>query len=214
MSAEEYKGVKFRTGFDSKNELKDADIEELAKWCEEFSRNNLTPEYENGSAGNLSYRCRANTEHFIITSTGLRSKNLLSAVSNQLSANFVKVTSCDVEKMIVYAEGLKEPSSESIMHYTIYRHRKDINAIFHGHSEDIMNNYAKLNIPSTAKPAPYGSKKLIDTILELINREEFSTNYELRTKNFFIIKEHGFVSLGRSMTEAGKQAFEILKRCK
>ena len=203
-----YKGTKFKTIFDSKLNadswlLEAGSLNELRFWCNEFYKYNLTPQYEGGSAGNLSFRSYSflptpNSQlppQFIITATGITSKNI------QSNEFFVKVTKCDITNKTIYVEGTREPSSESMLHFCIYQQRNDVNAIFHGHSDTILNNAARLNIPATKQLTPYGSIELIDSVLEIMNKH-----------NFFIIIEHGFVSLAKSMSEAGNLTLNILNK--
>ena len=98
----------------------------------------------------------------------------------------------------MFAKGLKEPSSESILHYAIYRNRPDVNAIFHGHSALILANADTLNIPSTSREQPFGSIELVDSVLEILG-----------TGSFLIMKNHGFLSLGPTMEDAGNTVLRI-----
>lgn len=195
MSKELYKGVKFKTFFALSQIPVHKDLTELIYWCNEFSRFNLTPEYKGGSSGNLSFRTDKDNTQFIITASGINSKNKLS------DECFVKISDCDLKNKIVYAEGTREPSSESMMHYAIYKQRKDINAIFHGHSDAILSNHLKLGIPSTEEEKPYGSIELINSISELV-----------KNNNFFILKNHGFISLGSSMSLAASQTISFINK--
>ncbi len=192
MSGEKYTGVKFTTIFISREAPANTNIPELIYWCNQFSKHNLTPQYENGSAGNLSFRINSNNTQFIITATGIITKEITS------NDNFVEVIDCDINSKILKATGIREPSSESMMHHTIYSQRKDVNAIFHGHSELILINAIKLGLPVTPGEAPYGTTEMVESISPLLNN------------NFFIIKNHGFVSLGKTMQQAGEQTLLIM----
>jgi L-fuculose-phosphate aldolase len=186
--------VKFITEIIGKEVPQDPRIEELKYWCGEFHRLNLAPPYKGGSLGNLSFRLKTDEDPFIITGSRVGLKDKLS------DDCFVTVHSCDLEEGIVFARGIKEPSSESRLHFAIYNRRKDVNAIFHGHSEKILACSDKLNIPETKQKAPYGSIELVQSVLEILD-DEF----------FLVMKDHGFISLGKTMKEAGEYTLEMYK---
>lgn len=174
---------KFKTHFLGTEIPSDPRLPELKYWCSQFHKFGLAPPYEGGSYGNLSFRLKKN--EFIITGSKIGLKENLG------NDCFVRVVSCDFKNQIVSAYGKKEPSSESMLHYAIYEKRKDINAIFHGHNLSMLDK----NIPETKHAAPYGTIELVDSVLEIVNEG-----------NLLIIKDHGFISLGKTMGEAGKLA--------
>ena len=186
-----YQGVKFKTEVIDSKATKEPRLEELKYWCREFHRCNFTPPYEGGSYGNLSFRLEDGKDPFIITGSKIGLKDELS------DDCFVKVCSCDFEKRIVYASGTREPSSESMLHFAIYHQRKDVNAVFHGHCQKVLSNINKLKIVETKKEEPYGTIELVRRVLEILD-DEF----------FLVMKNHGFISLGRTMKEAGKLALQ------
>ena len=191
-----HQGVKFRTEMISESVPKDPRIKELKYWCRAFHRYNLTPPHESGSCGNLSFRLENNKDPFIITGSRIGLKDALS------DNCFVKVSSVDLKKGIVRADGIREPSSESMLHSAIYRRRKEVNAIFHGHSQKILSCASKLKIPETKQEDPYGSIELVQSVLKVLG-----------SKSFLAIKKHGFISLGRTMEEAGELALQIYRKC-
>lgn len=112
------------------------------------------------------------------------------------------VHSCNLQEDIVYASGTKEPSSESRFHFAIYNQRKDVNAVFHGHSKEILSSVDILRVPETKEKVSYGSMELVQSILEILDNEFF-----------LLIKGHGFVSLGKTMKEAGELALRMHNKC-
>ena len=185
---EVYKGVKFEVVFISSSPPEDERIAELKEWCLTFHKLGLSPAY-NGSCGNLSFR-RNNS--FIITPSGVNFGKIR-------EDDFVEVKKCDLAKKIVYVIGKNKPSSESMLHYAIYEKRSEINAIFHGHSREILEHGEELGVV-TAREVPYGSVELLEEVLKILGKN-----------NFIILKNHGFLSLGRSMEEAGEIALEKLR---
>lgn len=191
-----HQGVKFKIEMVGRNIPKDPRIKELKHWCRVFHRYNLTPPHKSGSCGNLSFRLENDKDPFIITGSRIGLKDALP------DNCFVKVSSVDLKKGIVCADGIREPSSESMLHSAIYRRRKDVNAIFHGHSQEILSCANKLKIPETKQEDPYGSIELVQSVLKVLG-----------SKSFLVIKKHGFISLGRTMEEAGEIALQIYRKC-
>ena len=116
---------------------------------------------------------------------------------------FSRVESVDLEKGIVYAHGKNKPSSEAMLHYSIYKARPEINAIFHGHYDDFERLSEKLGIPVTKKEEPYGTMQLVDRVIDILDDHKF-----LQMKN------HGFIALGEDMDEAGNLTLEMYEKMK
>ncbi|MGD9131012.1 MAG: class II aldolase/adducin family protein [Candidatus Bathyarchaeota archaeon] len=186
--------IRFNISFVSDQVPRDPKIEELEEWCERFQRNGLTPEFEGNYTGNLSFRCR---KGFVITASGLKSKQNLS------NDCFVYVKSYDEHSNTVYVEGRRQPSSEAVMHYLIYKTRKEVNAVFHGHNDVIMMNAEKLGLTVTEREHESGTTELAKEVLKA-----------LENKNLVVLRNHGFVSVGKTMEEAGELALATLKRSK
>lgn len=186
--------IRFKSIFVSDEVPSDARIDELKEWSEIFQRNGLTPEIEGNYTGNLSFRSK---EGFVITGSGLKSKENLS------NDCFVYVKNYDEQSNTVYIEGSRQPSSEAVMHFLIYKTRKEVNAIFHGHNDAIIMNAEKLEFPVTEKEHEPGTIELAKEVLKVLG-----------DKKLIVLKNHGFVSLGRTMKEAGELALATLKRSK
>ncbi|PID89442.1 MAG: aldolase [Bacteroidia bacterium] len=189
--AEKYLGVKFQTHLSLSKISENAKLFELQDWCLVFAKYGLCPVFKGGSGGNLSFRLNAGENKFIITASGL---NLNEATSN---SDFVEVFDCDMQSLSVFAKGSKKPSSESMLHYSIYSQRSDVNAIFHAHSPAILQAKATFGWAETSREAPYGSMELLKRVDEI-----------LHLGNFLIMKNHGFLSLGKSMKQAGENALQ------
>lgn len=187
---------KFRIEFTAPAVPDDPRLTELKHWCSVFHRSGLAPLYEHGSFGNLSFRDRSGSNGFFITASGLQLKADLS------NESFVKVSAVDLDRQLITAAGSLSPSSESMLHYAIYKGRKEINAVFHGHSPAILANCERLKLPTTVKEEPYGSLALVKNALVILGGH-----------NFVILKDHGFISLGKTMQDAGEQTLAVLKSC-
>lgn len=189
--------VKFNVEFFSESFAYDERIEELSEWCFRFNENGLTPSF-NGtgrSLGNLSFRIAPDRPCFIITGSTLDSKDQLEHY------DFVKVLDAASERMLVRAEGKRDPSSESIMHYKIYKSRKDVGAVFHGHDREITAGAELLRVPETSREELPGTVELMRQVMRILGNN-----------NFIVMKNHGFLSLGRDMDEAGDLALNIKKK--
>jgi ribulose-5-phosphate 4-epimerase/fuculose-1-phosphate aldolase len=190
-------GVKFTTEFLSAAAPADARLGELKAWCAEFHKRNFAPPYGEFSQGNLSFRIRPGETAFIISGSQVGWKDSLS------DDRFVTVHDCDMEKGIVFASGTRDPSSESMLHFAIYRARKDVQAVFHGHSPEILRCVDRPpDIPETREKHSYGSIELVQSVIEVLGDADF-----------VIMKRHGFISLGKTMEDAGKRAIETHRRC-
>jgi len=189
--------LKFKTEYINHTIPHDHRIEELKYWCHTFQDMNLTPLYENRSLGNLSFRLHEYDDAFIITASALALKEGLQDDA------FVMVHSYDMQRGIVFASGAREPSMESMLHFGVYQARKDVNAVFHGHSGRILHTADALRLPTTEKFEDHGSVQLVDSVLAI-----------LRDHTFVVMKDHGFLSLGANMAEAGRMAIELHERAR
>jgi len=192
--SERYVGTKFTTVFLRRRAPADEKIGELARWCRVFHSRGLTPVVEGKSMGNLSYRLRRGSEEFITTASGLGPKDSLGPDC------FVKVVGFDLDRRVVYASGVREPSSESILHGRIYELREDVNAIFHGHSPLVMARAKERGLAETRRWYPYGTVELVRSVEEVIGQNDF-----------VVMKDHGFLSLGGDMGTAGRAALDLLE---
>ena len=79
--------------------------------------------------------------------------------------------------------------------------RPGINAVFHGHSERLLAEAERLGLTVTAHEQPYGTAELVAEILGALDGHKF-----------VVMRNHGFVSFGATMEEAGRSAEDVLKR--
>ncbi|MEN6464288.1 MAG: class II aldolase/adducin family protein [Syntrophaceae bacterium] len=192
---EQFSAVKFKTVFTGNAPPVDDRISELQHWCRIFHDRGLARPHKRGSYGNLSFRDSEGS--FIITGSGVRFGE------EWVENPFVRVLSCDLDNQTVRAEGTRDPSSESLLHFAIYKARPEINAVFHGHSRRILERAAGLGLVQTLSEEPYGSVSLARSIVEVLDKEFF-----------IVIRAHGFVSLGLNMKQAGELACSIQDRAR
>jgi L-fuculose-phosphate aldolase len=190
--SEIYSGVKFKEVQIGIDPLSHLFLPELIKWCTVFSEKAYAPPYPGGSSGNLSFRSISGENKFIITTSYTK------LGVEMTERDFVEVVECIPEENTILYNGVKSPSSESFMHDYIYKNKPEINAVFHGHSDDIMNIARKKGYPQTLYEAPYGTLELAESIIDVIG------NYTI-----IIIKNHGFVTIGKTLDEAGKNVLQL-----
>jgi len=183
--SEVYRGTKFRTVFTSKQIPTDEHLDELCQWCRKFAELGLAPYQDGFFAGNMSIR---SGKGIIITTARANLGDLK-------AGDFTLIIDADIDNNQITASGLKEPSSESLMHIVVYRAKPHIKAQFHGHDDLVLKKTGKLGLPITKIEQPYGTVQLANEVLET-----------LEDHTFVIIRNHGFLSLGRDMKEAGDQA--------
>jgi L-fuculose-phosphate aldolase len=186
--------VKFKVELLAPDVPDDARVDELRQWCLRFNELGLTPQLadQGRTQGNLSFRLEPGAPAFVITGSTLSTKSVLAP------GDFVTVLRADREQKTVYARGTRDPSSESMLHFEIYRRRPEVGAIFHGHDRQITAQAAALGLPETAEEKPSGSVELLQQVMDILGDEEF-----------LVMKNHGFLALGRSMEEAGQLALRI-----
>jgi L-fuculose-phosphate aldolase len=181
---EVYVGTKFRTEF-ARSEP--ATNEELLKWCRQWA----AAGYIGKAMGNLS--CRGETG-FIVTPTGSDPRTLT-------AQDLVEVITVQFMPPVLTVAGRHEPSSESLMHAAIYAARPGIGAVFHGHSDAMLAAAGKLGLPVTQRERPYGTPAMADAVLDVLSGH-----------SVVIMRNHGFVALGRTMTEANAAVERVMAK--
>jgi L-ribulose-5-phosphate 4-epimerase len=184
---EVYVGTKFRTIFARRAVSGDERLGELLTWCRRWASLGLVGD----TVGNLSFRT---VDGFLIN----RTAGDLGGITRQ---EFVEVVHADFDRAELTVVGLYEPSSESLMHAGLYAARPGINAVFHGHSDRLLTEAERLGLSITAQEQPYGTPALVGQILNTLNGHQL-----------VVMRNHGFVSFGRTMKEAGLEAEGILRR--
>jgi L-fuculose-phosphate aldolase len=193
-STEEAAAAPFRTVRIRRDPPESERTGELRYWCSRFHDLGLAPVFRGRSLGNLSFRVREGENAFIITASGLALKQDLPVEA------FVSVYGTADGGKAVLAGGTGDPSTESLLHFHVYEARREVMAIFHGHSREILKKADPLGLPATETAEPFGSMELVRSVLRVLGNH-----------SFLILRKHGFLSLGRTMREAGEQAEAVLK---
>jgi ribulose-5-phosphate 4-epimerase/fuculose-1-phosphate aldolase len=192
-----YEGVKYSTVFTGNSIPADSRIDELRKWCKIFHAKNLAPFYPGGTHGNMSFRVKPGKSNMVITAARTSFAEYLTDDS------FFTIESVDFKNLTVHASGAsnREPSSETLLHFAIYQQRTDVQAILHGHCEPITKNAEKLNIPTTKEFVESGNMLIVESVLDILENHQFIE-----------IKDHGFLSFGSTITEAGDLAMKMFEK--
>jgi len=186
--------IRFNTVFVSYRIPSGSKLGELKKWSKIFQENGLTPEVQGNFTGNLSFRSK---DGFVITASGLKDKEDLENIC------FVYVKTYDEQYNTFFVEGQTKPSSESIMHHLIYKACGNVNAVFHGHNDTIITHAEELRLPVTEKEYESGTLELAKEVLKVLGDHKL-----------IVLRNHGFVSLGNTMNEAGELALATLNQSK
>jgi ribulose-5-phosphate 4-epimerase/fuculose-1-phosphate aldolase len=184
--AEAYAGTRFRTVFEGREAPNDARVPELLRWCRRLAAMGLT---ESG-AGNVSLRA---SPGFLIS----RTAGDLAAIG---PGELVHVLRTDPERHEVAAAGAFEPSSESFLHAAAYEGRPDVGAVFHVHSDRILEAAEELGLPVTAREHPYGTTQLAAEASQVLGSD------------LFVLRRHGIVALGATPAQAGARLEELVSQ--
>jgi ribulose-5-phosphate 4-epimerase/fuculose-1-phosphate aldolase len=183
---ETYRGIKFNHQQDTPTFEFDHRLSDLNSITYLFSQLGLTPVHPDGAYGNQSYR--TSDSSFIVTKSGMIPQKVL------VVENYCHVIQFDKNTTTFISQGKAPPSSECFLHHEIYAALPEITVILHGHS-NLLNEYAaKLGICTTEHFHDYGTPELAQSALELARQNQ----------TFFILKDHGFVALGRHLNSTAR----------
>lgn len=174
-------GRKFRTEFVCEEfELEEGIASEFLNACRILDSEGMAPE----NAGNVSVRTHGG---MLIKAGGKK----LGSIGKD---DVVLVDGYDERANTARVKGRSEPSSETPMHWLIYRDFPGINAVVHAHDSLVLENpelVEKLGIKTTEREFPYGTPKLAGEVVR-----------NLKESRYVFIKNHGSVSVGKSLKNA------------
>ena len=198
---EQYQGIKFNVRFLDERVLDYPIQKELIGWGEKLSKLGCIPTYPNpenpviiSSAGNLSARIG---DRFIITAAG-------SNLGVLTKKDFIEIINIDIHSRQIDVNGTEEPSSETMLHYSIYQKRNDVQVIFHGHNQQLLVHCKNLGLRSTKEFHPYGTLELMESVCEVLGKDD----------TILIMKDHGFLSFGKTCQQAGENIIQVLSEIK
>jgi ribulose-5-phosphate 4-epimerase/fuculose-1-phosphate aldolase len=94
---------------------------------------------------------------------------------------------------------MKVPSSETFLHGLIYKENDSIQAVIHAHDEVATSINLNGILDETEREEPYGTVEL--ALLAL--------NTFKKGNNIFILKNHGYVAVGHSLTKVTNSIIAI-----
>ncbi|MBN2518855.1 MAG: class II aldolase/adducin family protein [Candidatus Altiarchaeota archaeon] len=181
---ERYAGVKFKTMFVGSRGNKGESGKRIIQISKVLAEKGLVEQ----KVGNVSERVESG---MLITPTG---QDLGSLTEEDL----VKVVDYLEEANIMKVFGRKQPSSESIMHWMIYKGFQKVNAVVHVHPKDLGGK----KIPETEREQPYGTPELA--------KEAVKAFKENKRSKIIVLKNHGIVCIGKDLEECKKMLFKKL----
>lgn len=182
-----YIGIKFdtvRLNFELLGDCKRY-IDEFKCNGKRLLEHNMAP----ANGGNISMRF---DDGFLITCSGC---NLGYIEDDEIT--FVKEFSVE-QKFVKYC-GSNLPSSETFLHGLLYNEKKDIKSVIHAHDEVATSVNLEGFLDETEREEPYGSIELALLALDTFRRGN----------NVFVLKNHGYVAVGKSITEVTDLLIDI-----
>lgn len=154
--------------------------------------------YDNLGFGNISQRLEPGSGQFIISGTQT------GHIEHLRPEHYCLVTEAEPEKNRIQSLGLRQPSSESLTHASVYAQNPAIQAVIHVHSPEIWRHTKALNLPHIPADIPYGT---VETAMAV---EHLFQSGGLRQTSLFTMLGHedGVVSFGGTLQEA---ALELIK---
>jgi ribulose-5-phosphate 4-epimerase/fuculose-1-phosphate aldolase len=194
ISMEIYTGIKFRCTRRTGIFTFDKRLADLNTWAFILAGLGLTPLHPGGAYGNQSYRTGPTS--LIITKSGMIPEKDL------IPDNYIHIEGFDEKSKAFFFRGTGEPSSESILHYSLYKELPHVGAVMHGHSKLLEHYAVNLEIPVTSKFEPYGTFELAESALGLLRGRD----------DFILLKDHGFVAIGKDIDSTGNLVLDYYGR--
>lgn len=159
---------------------------EFQKVCLDFSKRGWFPK----NSGNLSVLVEGN--ELLVTASDIDKARLS-------KTDLVLATRFDLANKRVWAYGGRKPTSEVFMHHLIYQNFA-ARAVLHAHVREIVES-EKLNHLRTPEFHPEGTLELANAAIEKLKL----------TDGVVILKDHGVLAYGSSLSDAAKKIVEIFE---
>lgn len=175
-------------------------VKNLILWGSIFDNLWMAPYVKGkGSAGNMGFRAG---RKICVTASGGR----LGSLGPGDIMTIVDVrTKNGKPSVYFYGRAAKNPTQEALIYWDIFRKRKDVNVILHGHDLFALDNTAHMrrmfprDIAITRTMAEAGSAELRRQIIEALTG---------RT-SYLIARGHGFFALDATFEDAGRTALKV-----
>ena len=161
--------------------------------------------YDGYGFGNISLRCTETCEAFWISGTQT------GHLANLDHKDLCLITQTFPSKNTVVAQGLTQPSSESMTHSVLYQVSPRIRAAIHVHSPDIWINAHQLGLPATPSHIPYGTPEMAESVshlTKLIIESEWPIAFSMDGH------EDGIVVAGKTLDDCTRSIVSLLHAAK
>lgn len=170
MRMERHTGTKFKTMFLAADLGHEDARRGIVGICKELSKEGLVA----NRVGNVSVRVGGG---MVITPTGAE-------LGSVLGKDLVLVEDVDERLGLVKVRGFKEPSSETVMHWLVYKNFK-VGAVIHVHDDVLLG---EKKFVSTEVEYPYGTPELAHEVVKA-----------LKKRKFVVLKNHGALAAGKDL---------------
>lgn len=150
-----------------------------------------------GSSGNMSFRTK---KGFLITCANTELGKLGSRPLEYEFAEVLDLQELASGIMCVRARGFQPPSSESPIHWMVYRLRPEVKAVLHVHDDLVLGCAEELGLAITARFQVAGTRELMKEVERLL--------LECPGVQYFVLRQHGTVAIGQSI----KQAYGLTRK--
>lgn len=161
----------------------------LAAWGRRLADLGVSP----GASGNLS--C-SSPDGFLITATGVP----LGEIEPEHWVEVTDVVATPDGGLRVDSRGLYQPSRDSAVHAATYRARPDATSLFHLHPDYLHTLTDDLAVPTTPVHRRAGT---VESVREI---ERFLAAHP--DVGYFVLLDHGIVSIGGTVDEAGQRVVD------
>lgn len=178
----------------------DNKVKELILWGKIFDSLWMAPYVEGkGSSGNMGFRI---PRGICVTPSG-------SALGELTAGDIITITDVkeDAEGVSVFFYGhpKKEPTSETLIYWDIFKKRKDACVVLHGHDSICLEKTAEIR---KVFPNEVAMTRTVTDAGSFEFRKDMQT-ISSGNNSYLIGRGHGFFALGRTFEEAGLLALKF-----
>jgi len=192
--------IKYDCHWKNTNCITNESIKALNKWRDKLYDLELIGYYPQHKVGYGNISARHNrTKQFIISGTQTGNLNSLN------KSHYSLVTFYDIDKNVLFCEGLTKASSEALTHAIIYDLSEMYNAVIHVHNKPLWEKL-KDKMPTSNKNVAYGTPEMANEVFRLYHHSN------LPTEKLLIMAGHedGIISFGESLDEAGEIILSLI----